>query len=305
MAIAVGRSPVAPEGSVRRPVESQKALVWRRFRRNAAGMVGLIVLSVIVLVAVFVSFFIPYDRALEQDLRSALQGPSLAHPFGVDDLGRDMLTRILWGSRLSLSAAAVAVTIALTLGTLLGLVSGFFGGAIDNVISRTVDIVLAVPSILLALAIVSTQGAGIVTVMLAVGIAAVPGYVRLVRSIVLGIRELDYVLAARCVGQTPLRIIWQHVLPNAVGPIIVRATVGVSEAILATAALGFLGLGPQPPTPEWGAMLSGARVYVSTAPLVVAIPGLAIAITVLAFNIVGDALRDAVDPFTNPREGES
>ena len=283
-------------------VASAKVVVWRRFRRNVPGMLGLTVLSALVLIAVLIPVFVPYDRAIDQDLPSALEGPSLAHPFGVDDLGRDMLARILWGSRLSLAAGAVAVAIALTLGTLLGAASGFYGGRVDTVISRTVDVVLAVPSILLALAIVSTQGAGIVNVMVAVGIAAVPGYARLVRSIVLGIRELDFVMAARCTGQSDPEIIRRHIIPNAVGPIVVRATIGVSEAILATAALGFLGLGPQPPTPEWGAMLSGARVYVSSAPLVVAVPGLAIAVTVLAFNIAGDALRDALDPFTHVRE---
>jgi peptide/nickel transport system permease protein len=265
-------------------------------------MLGLVVLVILVLIAVFIPFLVPYDRAIEQDLKSSLQGPSALHPLGVDDLGRDMLARILWGARLSLAAGAVAVTIALILGTLLGAIAGFYGGRADTLISRSVDVVLAVPSILLALAIVSTQGAGIINVMIAVGIAAVPGYVRLVRSIVLGVRELDFVLAARSTGQTSPQIIRHHILPNALGPIVVRATVGVSEAILATAALGFLGLGPQPPTPEWGAMLSGSRVYVSTAPFIVAVPGLAIAITVLAFNMAGDALRDALDPLTHGRQ---
>lgn len=278
------------------------AVVWRRFRRSVPGMLALIVLTLLVLIAVFIPVLVPYDRAIEQDLASALAAPSVSHPLGVDDLGRDMLARILWGARLSLAAGAVAVTIALVLGTLLGATAGYYGGRVDTVISRTVDIVLAIPSILLALAIVSTQGAGIVNVMVAVGIAAVPGYARLVRSIVLGIRDLEFVLAARCTGQTSPSIIRHHILPNAIGPIIVRATVGVSEAILATAALGFLGLGPQPPTPEWGAMLSGARSYVSTAPFIVAVPGLAIAVTVLAFNIAGDALRDAFDPFTHGGE---
>jgi len=300
--MTAGRVPPGPEGVVRQRVESQKTVVWRRFRRNVPGMIGLALLVTLVLIAVFIPALVPYDRAIEQDLPSALQGPSLAHPLGVDDLGRDMLARILWGSRLSLTAGAVAVTIALTLGTFLGAASGFYGGGVDTLISRTVDVILAVPSILLALAIVSTQGAGIVNVMVAVGIAAVPAYARLVRSIVLGIRELDFVLAARCFGLSDPDIIRRHIIPNAVGPIVVRATVGVSEAILATAALGFLGLGPQPPTPEWGSMLSGARVYVSTAPFVVAVPGLAIAVTVLAFNIAGDALRDALDPFTHVRE---
>lgn len=302
MTLTAGQASGAQEGAERPHVESQKSVVWRRYRRNVPGMIGLGLLSTLVLIAVFIPALVPYDRAIEQDLPSALQGPSVTHPFGVDDLGRDMLARILWGSRLSLAAGAVAVTIALTLGTLLGAASGFYGGRIDTVISRSVDVILAVPSILLALAIVSTQGAGIVNVMVAVGIAAVPGYARLVRSIVLGIRKLDFVLAARCSGQSDPAIIKRHIIPNALGPIVVRATVGVSEAILATAALGFLGLGPQPPTPEWGAMLSGARVYVSSAPLVVAIPGLAIAVTVLAFNIAGDALRDALDPFTHVRE---
>jgi peptide/nickel transport system permease protein len=277
-------------------------IVWRRFRHSPPGVLGLTVIGILVFIAVFIPLLVPYDRAIEQDLASSLQGPSAQHPLGVDDLGRDMLARILWGARLSLAAGAVAVTIALVLGTLLGAAAGFYGGRVDTVISRSVDVILAVPSILLALAIVSTQGAGIINVMVAVGIAAVPGYARLVRSIVLGVRELDFVQAARTTGQTSPQIIRHHILPNAIGPIVVRATVGVSEAILATAALGFLGLGPQPPTPEWGAMLSGARVYVSSAPFIVAVPGLAIAVTVLAFNIAGDALRDALDPFTNLRE---
>lgn len=280
------------------PMVSQRAMIWRRFRPNAAGVCGLTVLCILILLAVSVPALIPYDRAIDQDLASSLEGPSLAHPFGVDEVGRDVMARILWGSRLSLMAGTVAVAISLSIGTLLGVTSGFYGGRVDAVIMRIMDVMLAVPSILLALAIVSVRGAGITNVMVAVGIAAVPGYARLVRSVVLGVRELDFVLAARCLGQTPPGIIWRHITPNVMGPVIVRSTLGVSEAILATAALGFLGLGSQPPVPEWGAMLSGARDYVSSAPLVVVVPGVAIAVTVLAFNLAGDGLRDALDPLS-------
>jgi peptide/nickel transport system permease protein len=281
------------------PVTSQRVLVWRRFRRNKAGVVGLTLIALVLVLAVGAPVLIPYENAIDQDLASALQGPSLTHPLGMDDLGRDMLARILWGSRLSLSAGIVAVSISLALGALLGTTAGFYGGPLDSVIMRVMDVMLAVPSILLALAIVSVQGAGIVDAMIAVGIAAIPGYARLVRSVVLNIRDVDFVLAARCIGQTSSGIVWRHIFPNAVGIVIVRATLGISEAILATAALGFLGMGSQPPTPEWGAMLSGARDYVSSAPLVVTVPGVAIAITVLAFNLAGDGLRDALDPRTS------
>ena len=277
---------------------SIKAMVWRRFRRNTAGMGGATMVCVLALVALLTPVFIPYERAIEQNLSAAFQGPSLAHPLGFDELGREMMARILWGSRPSLAAGLVAVTISTSLGTLLGAISGYYGGRVDSVIMRLMDVMMAIPGLLLALTIVYVLQGGIVSAMVAVGIAGVAGFARLVRSIVLGLREQEFIVAARCIGREPWGIIWRHIMPNTIGLVVVRGTLGVSQAILATSALGFLGLGIQPPLPEWGSMLSGARLYVSSAPFVVAVPGLAIAVTVLAFNLAGDGLRDALDPLT-------
>ena len=240
-------------------------------------------------------FLLPYSP-VKQQLGDSLLPPSTHHWLGTDPLGRDILTRLAYGGRYSLSIGVFAVGVGLLIGVPVGAVSGYWGGWIDLLIQRVTDAVLAFPGILLALALVAGLGVGIVNVVIAVGISSVPGFIRLVRASVLASRELTYVEAARALGVSDLIILWRHVLPNAIPPTVVQATTQLGAAILVAAGLGFLGLGVPPPTPEWGDMLSEARNYIFRDAGVVAAPGIAIALTVLAFNLVGDALRDALDP---------
>ena len=224
------------------------------------------------------------------------QPPSRAHPFGTDEVGRDVLSRVIYGSRLSLSVGLISVGIGGTAGVTLGLVSGFYGGWLDDVILRIMDLLLAFPGILLALAIVAVLGPGLYNVMLAVGIAATPSFTRVTRGQTLAIRAMDYVTGARAIGCTSVRIMWRYILPNVLPSVIVLATLGLAWAILAASGLSFLGLGAQPPTPEWGAMLSFGRAYLRQAWWITTFPGLAIMVTVLGMNMLGDGLRDALDP---------
>lgn len=274
---------------------SQWAEVWRRLRRNRMAMVGLGVIVVIVLTAIFADFVAPYGFR-EQNLRLRNNPPSREHILGTDDLGRDILSRIIYGSRVSLQVGIVAVSIAVIIGGTLGALSGFYGGRLDNVVMRAMDVLLAIPSILLAIAIVSAFGGGLVNVMIAVGIASIPQYARIVRASVISVKEQEFVEAARAVGARDFRIIVKHIIPNSLAPIIVQGTLGVAGAILAAAGLSFIGLGIQPPTPEWGAMLSAGRHLIRTAWHVATFPGIAIMITIFALNLLGDGLRDALDP---------
>jgi len=269
--------------------------VWKRLKRNRAAMAGLYLLAFIVVVAVFAPVFAPYSP-VQGDLRAVLQRPSWSHLMGTDELGRDILSRVIFGARLSLAVGFVAVSIALLLGTILGAVAGYYGGPLDDVIMRVMDVLLAFPSILLALALMVMLGHGLNKAMIAIGIVEIPSYARIVRGSVLAVREQEYVESARALGVPTGRIIRRHILPNVLAPIIVRATLGISEAILEAAALGFLGLGAQLPQPEWGAMLSRSRNYIISAPWAVFFPGFAITVTVLALNLLGDGLRDALDP---------
>lgn len=233
---------------------------------------------------------------MAQALYNRLSPPTLEHPFGTDDFGRDILSRVIYGARISLRVGVFAVLIALILGTCIGVVAGYWGGWIDQILMRLMDLLLAFPSILLAIGIVAILGPGLENAMLAVGIVAMPQYARLVRASVLTVRETDYVMAARALGASDWRILCVAVLPNCLAPLIVQATLGLATAILDAAGLSFLGLGAQPPTPEWGAMLSQGRELIVRAPWVLTFPGGAIFFTVLAFNLVGDGLRDALDP---------
>ena len=275
--------------------ETPARWLWNRMRQNRLSVVGLALIAGFLLLAFAAPLLAPADP-MAQALYNRLSPPTLEHPFGTDGFGRDILSRVIYGARISLRVGIVAVLIALVLGTGIGLVAGYWGGWIDQVLMRVMDLLLAFPSILLAIGIVAILGPGLENAMLAVGIVAVPQYARLVRASVLTVRETDYVLAARAMGASDARILALAILPNCLAPLIVQATLGLATAILDAAGLSFLGLGAQPPTPEWGAMLSQGRELIVRAPWVLTFPGGAIFFTVLAFNLVGDGLRDALDP---------
>ena len=267
----------------------------REFRRNRGAVLGVLVVGVLVAAAVLAPVLAPYDPTLT-DADRVLRAPGGAHLLGTDQYGRDVLSRILHGASASLQVGIIAVGIAASGGMLLGLLSGYYGRWIDLVVMRVIDVMLAFPTILLALGIVAVLRPSLNNVMLAIGIAGVPVYTRLVRGQVLATKALAYVEAARTTGCRDARIVARHILPNVVAPVIVVATLGVAGAILTGAALSFLGLGAQPPSSEWGAMLSDGRAFLRRAWWVTTFPGLAITVTVLAINMVGDGLRDALDP---------
>ncbi len=268
---------------------------WRHWRRYARMYIGGGFLAVILVCAVFANQLSPYPPN-QQNLRNRLQPSSAEHWLGTDHFGRDLMSRMMHGGRVSLQVGFVSVAIALVIGGLMGLIGGFFGGRIDSVFSAIVDVLLALPAFLLALAIVAALGPSLMNVMIAVGVANVPNFARITRSAVLSIREQDFVTAAEALGSGQVRVMFLHVLPNALGPVIVQVTLALAGAILAAAGLSFLGLGAQPPTAEWGSMLNAARPYIRDAHWTVTYPGLAIMATVLALNVVGDGLRDALDP---------
>jgi len=278
--------------------------LWRdalfRLRRNPAALVGVGLVSLFIVVAVFAPLIAPYDP-LEQDLAAlggrCCPGPSADHWFGLDQLGRDEFSRIVYGARYSLIIGVVSVVVGLSIGLVLGSVAGYFGGVVDSIIMRLIDIMLAIPGLLLAIGIVAMLGPGLLQIMVAVGVTQVPIFARLLRGSILAQRENDFVLAARSVGVPRRAILSSHILPNAVSPVIVQGTLAMATAIIDVAGLGFLGLGPQDPsTPEWGTMLTDTTRYLQTAPHLAIIPGVAIVISVLGFNLIGDGLREALDP---------
>jgi peptide/nickel transport system permease protein len=273
---------------------------WRRLVRNPGAIVGFGLVALFVLTAIFAPLIAPYDPR-EQNLSlvadGCCPGPSAEHWFGVDALGRDQFSRVVYGARYSLLIGVVAVTVGVSIGLLLGSISGFFGGRTDTLIMRLMDIMLSIPGLLMAIAIAAMLGAGLVAVMIAIGVVNIPIFARLLRGSVLGQKGSDFVLAARAVGVPRRKILVSHILPNAISPIIVAATLALATAIIDAAGLGFLGLGPQDPsTPEWGTMLTDTVRYLQTAPHLAIIPGLAIVISVLGFNLIGDGLREALDP---------
>jgi peptide/nickel transport system permease protein len=264
------------------------------FRRRSAQIGGSIVL-LLVLMALFAPLIAPYDP-YAINVRDRLLPPSLAHPFGTDDLGRDLFSRVVYGARTTIQTGVVVVLIAASLGSVVGLISGYYGGTVDLVIMRVIDIMLAFPYILLALAIVATLGPSLQNALIAIGLAYVPGWARFVRGNVLTISKQEYVTAALATGTRTRRIIRSHILPNVLSSIIVLASLDFPAAVLSTAALSYVGLGAQPPTAEWGSLLTGARSYMRTAPWLVNFPGLAIFVTMIGFNLLGNALRDTLDP---------
>ncbi len=275
---------------------SQLKEFWRRFKKNRTAMLGLVILTVIICIAVFADLIVPYAKCIEQVGADRLQTPNPAHWFGTDELGRDLFSRVVHGSRYSLFVGVVTSLIALVIGAILGASAAYFGGMIDNVIMRIIDVFMCVPPILLSLAVVSALGTNLRNLIIAITISCIPGNVRLIRSVVLTVAEQDYVEAARSYGTSNARIIFRYVLPNAMGPIIVNTTMMISSMILSAAGLSFIGMGIQPPAPEWGALLSNAQTYIFSAPYLLFFPGIFIILTSLAFNLVGDGLTDALDP---------
>lgn len=283
------------------PRAQQVAEFWYYFSVNKGAVLGLVVFGLIVAAAVFAPLIAPHSATLQD--RTALlvppfwqDGGRLEFPLGTDAVGRDVLSRLIFGARFSLFVGVFVVTIAVSTGIVLGLLAGYVRGWVDTVIMRVMDIILAFPSLLLALVLVAVLGPGLLNAMVAIALVLQPHFVRLTRASVMAEKQRDYVTAARVVGAGPLRLMWVTILPNCLGPLIVQATLSFSNAILDAAALGFLGMGAQPPTPEWGTMLAEAREFVLRAWWVVTFPGLAILVTVLAINLVGDGLRDALDP---------
>ena len=268
---------------------------WLRLARRRGAMFGAAVVLGFVLLALFAGSIAAQDP-IATDWGAIRQAPSAAHWFGTDDIGRDVLSRVVWGTRASLLAGVVSVSISLLLGVPIGLAAGFLGGAADALISRLTDAFLAVPFLILAIAMAAFLGPSLTNAMIAIGVSATPVFVRLTRAQVLGVKVEDYIEAARAVGNPPWRIALRHVLPNIVAPLIVQATLAIAAAVIAEASLSFLGLGQQPPAPSWGSMLNTAKNYIDNAPWMAVWPGLAIFLLVLAFNLLGDGLRDALDP---------
>jgi peptide/nickel transport system permease protein len=267
----------------------------RHFIRNRLAMVGLAIVIGLFLVAIFAFFLAPMDPT-HQSLPDKRAKPGGKFILGADEFGRDILSRLIYGTRVALLVGIVSITIALFFGIILGTISGYFSGITDNLIMRAIDILLAFPYLLLAIAVVSAIGPGILNTTIAVGIWATPGFARIIRASVITIKEADYIQAAKAVGASHFRIIFNHVIPNFISPMIVYATLYMANAILVEAALSFLGLGVQPPTPSWGLMVSSGRDFLLTAPHISTLPGIAIMITVLGFNLLGDGLRDSLDP---------
>jgi peptide/nickel transport system permease protein len=287
---------------------------WRRFFRRKSALIGIAMLGLMLFIALTANWLAPYDPYQSMigiepvKMREApcvhlfgCSADKLQHLMGIDGNGRDEFSRLLYGSRLSLMIGFTTVSFAIFIGTVLGALAGYFGGWPDTIIMRLMDVLLAFPELLLAIAIVSVLGPGLINALLAIGIVSIPAYARVVRSSVISVREMDFISAARALGAGHMYLLFRRILPNALTPLIVRGTLGIGGAIIDAAALSFLGLGAQPPTPEWGAMLGAERNQVFTAPYLVFYPGFAIMFTVLAFNLLGDGLRDALDPRLGPK----
>ena len=276
---------------------SQLSLIWHRLRRNRLAMLGLALMSAILLLAVFADVIADYDtKVVGMNMVERLQTPSAKHWFGTDGYGRDVFARIIHGSRLSLSLSIVSMLIAVAVGSMIGAISGYFGGRVDDVLMRLMDMLLAIPPMLMSISIVAALGRSMANLMLALALAYMPVFARVIRSSILSVKDQEFVEAARACGTSDARIILRHIIPNAVGPIIVQATLAMGSSILTISSLSFMGMGIQPPQPEWGTMLYEGRDLIRTSPYLVIFPGAAIAVSVLSLNLLGDGLRDALDP---------
>ncbi len=276
--------------------KSKMKETWRRMKKNKGSMAGLVVLILFALAAIFANFISPESLVTEQNAKIRLQPPSREHWFGTDAYGRDVFTRVLYGSRISLTIGFVTAFCSLIAGGILGAAAAFYGGQVDNVIMRCMDMLISIPSTLLALAIVAALGASMTNLLIAITISSIPGFVRLIRSVVLTVVEMDYVEAARACGTRDARIIYKHILPNAIGTIIIQTTSSISGMILQASGMSYIGMGVQPPRPEWGYMLSESREFMREQPYLMIFPGICVVLTALSFNLVGDGLRDALDP---------
>ena len=268
---------------------------WRSFKKSKISLIGAGIVLFFILLAMFGPMIAP-EGINEQDLSKRLLAPSSEHWFGTDDFGRDIFSRVIHGARISLWVGFFSVTLSVIVGSFLGIIAGYYGRWVDTIISRMFDILLAFPSILLAIAVVAVLGPSLQNALIAIAIINVPNFGRLIRSKVLSVKEEEYIVAAKAIGMRDSRILFSHILPNSMTPIIVQGTLAIATAIIEAAALGFLGLGAQAPAPEWGKMLADARIYLLKAPWTMIFPGLAIMLTVLGFNLMGDGLRDALDP---------
>ncbi len=276
--------------------KSQLGMIVFRFSKNKLAMFGLAVIVILALLCVAAPLYIDYESVYQQSMADRFILPCAEHPLGTDQFGRDLFARIIYGGRISLLAGLVVVAMALVLGIVLGGIAGYYGGRIDNVIMRICDVFMAVPRMLLSMAVVAALGQGTFKMLIALSIAAFPGYARTVRASIMTLRNQEYVEAAKCCGTSSARIIFKHVVPNGLGPVIVSATLGLGGTILAIASLGFLGIGVASPTPEWGTILSENRANIRYYPYLGLVPGMFIAISVMCLNFIGDGLRDALDP---------
>lgn len=276
---------------------SQMKSIWFRFKKNKLALVGMVLLTILIVMAIFAPLFANYeDDAITQNMQERLQTPNKDHIFGTDQYGRDVFARVIFGARVSLSIGLLSIAISLSIGAAIGSIAGYYGGKIDNILMRIMDMFLAIPQMLMAISIVAALGPGIMNMLIAMVISSIPKFARIVRSSILSIKDEEFIEAARACGTRDRRIILKHIIPNAIGPIIVQATLSIAGTIISISSLSFLGLGVRAPMPEWGSMLAEGKEQMRHYPHLVVIPGIAIVLAVMALNLMGDGLRDALDP---------